>query len=128
VIVPATVHRAVKRNNRIRFAAIANPSDKEHGFHFTLFDPNADHFIAIDETCFYHNDSPGDGDQQAEAETVIVFSCGDLNFTAIDRAGIVKHESQQKPISFAAFLDFCPTAHHGQRSFSPIECCEEYGE
>jgi hypothetical protein len=53
-IVPVP-RESCQKEQRIRFAAIANPSsDKEHGFHFTLFDPNADHFVVLDETCFYH--------------------------------------------------------------------------
>jgi transposase len=117
IVSRATVHRAVKRNNltyklamRSRTHQIKNMS---HPF-YALLDPyNAD-TIAIDETCFYHNDSPRRGWGPTGVRVPKKPSCSRVKTSfllAIDRAGIVKHESLAgnfNSISFAAFLETLP--------------------
>jgi hypothetical protein len=64
---------------------------------YALLDPyNAD-TIAIDETCFYHNDSPRRvGTNRCTCQETSCSRVKTSFLLAIDRAGIVKHESFRK--------------------------------
>jgi transposase len=113
----ATVHRAVKRNNLTYKLAMRSrvhqTKNLNHPF-YALRDPYDADTIAVDETCFYHNDSPRRGWGLAGVRVPKKPSCSRVKTSfllAIDRAGIVRHESiagNFNSVSFAAFLETLP--------------------
>lgn len=117
IVSRATVHRSIHRNKLSYKLAMRSRDHQaknlDHTF-YSLENPYCNDTIAVDETCFYHNDSPRRGRSLSghRVPKKPAYSRVKTSFLlAIDRTGIVRSGSRSgnyNSTSFAAFMEMLP--------------------